>query len=297
MHATPRRGSGRHRLWALLSLAVIAALAFGAVRLQADACAAVPPAGRDPGPAGSGTAVHHRDWSEVLCSLGPLPEDGAYVSLASATFGRAEWCGSYLEVRGPRGAVRAMVVDRCRGCGTGRVGLSEHAFARVAGDAGRGVVAVRWRPLRDPAPAGRLAFRVKPGSSARWLGLLVTGHGNPLARVEVGTPGGWRGLRRGGDNHWVGTGVGGGPFTVRVADRHGRRAVVRGVGLRPGAVQRTRTRLYDHPRPPRARPSPSPIPPATPARPTPPPRPTPREHTPPPLARTTPTTPPTSPCR
>ncbi|MGI5163496.1 expansin EXLX1 family cellulose-binding protein [Spirillospora sp. CA-253888] len=262
MHATPRRGPSPRWLWAILSIVAMAALVLGAFRLQDTACGAVPPSsgradghaarqpdGRDPSPdsTGEGTAVFHDDWSEVLCSLGPLPPGGLYASLPAREFEDAGLCGAYLEIEGPRDTVRALVVDRCRGCGPGRLDLSEAAFRRIAGGTGKGVAPVRYGLLRDPEEAGRLAFRVKPGSSAAWLGLLVIGHGNPLARVEARDGGRWRELGRSADNHWTSSGLGGGPFTVRVTDRHGNRAVARDISLRPGRVQRSDVRLYERP--------------------------------------------------
>ncbi|MFI6522732.1 expansin EXLX1 family cellulose-binding protein [Spirillospora sp. NPDC050679] len=284
MHATPRRGPSPRWLWAVLSVIAIAALTLGAIRLQDTACAAVPrpparadghqqarqPAGpasgRDPSPdsTGEGAAVFHDDWSEVLCSLGPLPPGGLYASLSAREFEDAGLCGAYLEIEGPRDTVHVMVVDRCRGCGTGRLDLSEAAFRRIAGGTGKGVAPVRYGLLRDPQEAGRLAFRVKPGSSAGWLGLLVTGHGNPLARVEARDGDRWRALGRSADNHWTSSGLGGGPFTVRVTDRYGNRAVARDIALRPGRVQRSDARLYEPPET-RRRTGPTPTPTPAPA--------------------------------
>ncbi|MBW8485426.1 expansin EXLX1 family cellulose-binding protein [Actinomadura parmotrematis] len=248
--------------WAVAPVAVIGALGFGLVQAQSRACAAVPPGRAPAAPAVEGSAVFHRDWSEVLCSLAPL-RGGHYVSLSAAEFGTAGLCGSFIDVRGPRGRVRAMVVDRCGGCGEGRIDLSEAAFRRVAGGTARGVAAVAYRRVRDPLPAPALAFRVKPGSSRDWLGLLVSGHGNPLARVEVKGRDGWAPLRRGLDNYWTtGSRPGGGPFTVRVTDRFGDRAVVPRIALDPGRTQRTGAHLYaPRPRPHEDAESPLPVPP------------------------------------
>ncbi|WP_083983744.1 expansin EXLX1 family cellulose-binding protein [Actinomadura hibisca] len=281
MHATPRRRPSPRWVWAALSIAAIAALALGAIRLQEGACAAaLPPSVRaaghaplaDPSPdfTGEGTAVFHRDWSEVLCSLGPLPPGGLYASLSAREFGRAELCGAYLEIEGPRGTVRVMVADRCQGCGSGHLDLSEEAFRRAAGGTARGTAPVRYGLLRDPGETGRLAFRVKSGSSAGWLALLVTGHGNPLARVEVRQGDRWRELSRGMDNQWTATGLGGGPFTVRVTDRYGGRAVARDIALSPGRSQSSDARLYgrseagrDRDASPTPRPTPAPAVPST----------------------------------
>ncbi len=49
------------------------------------------------------------------CSLGPFPPGGRYVSLPPERFGHSAACGSYVTVQGPRGQVRAEVVDLCPG--------------------------------------------------------------------------------------------------------------------------------------------------------------------------------------
>ncbi|GAA2589416.1 hypothetical protein GCM10010411_22880 [Actinomadura fulvescens] len=228
------------------------ALTAGMVKLQETACAsAAGPLPRadvtvEPAPpwVRRGTAAHHADWSEVLCSMGPLSPRGRYVSLSAAEFGRASLCGSYLEVAGPEGTVRVQVVDRCRVCPPGRLDLSERAFARIAG--GReGVVPVRYRLVHDPRPVPRLAVRVKPGSTRGWLALLVLGHGNPISRVELRAAGRkWRTMWRGLDNHWAISRPGDGPYRVRVTDRFGNRAVLRWVAFETAAVQHSEVKLY-----------------------------------------------------
>lgn len=295
MHATPRRRLRPRWLWSALVLIAVTAATLWLIRLQETACAGVPgrevpttPAGTlstpgtpggtspaaslsgtpsatgdpRPGPVQSGTAVYHDDWSVVLCSLMPLPSGGHHVSVSADAFDGAALCGGYLDVTGPQGTVRVQIVDRCRGCAPGRIDLSKDAFARI-GDLGKGIVPVRYRLVRDPMPPHRLAFRVKQGSTAEWLALLVLDHGNPIDRLELrgADRESWRPLRRGVDNYWTISGAGSGPFQVRVSDRYGRRVVVRRLTLSPGGTQRTSTRLYEpRPAPFTATESPMPVP-------------------------------------
>ncbi|WP_433336948.1 expansin EXLX1 family cellulose-binding protein [Spirillospora sp. CA-294931] len=239
MHASPRRRPRPARIWTALAVAVAAAVTVAALQLNDGSCAAA----ADPR-AGDGTALYHRDWTTVQCSTGPLPPGGDYVSVSTTEFEGSALCGASLDITGPEGRVRALVVDRCRACGPGRLDLSERAFARVAGGTSRGVAPVSYRLVRDPEPASRLAFRVKHTSTREWLALLVTGHGNPLSRVELRRADGWRPLRRGPDNLWSITAPGPGPYRVRVTDRHGNSAQVANLRLAPGAAQTTRQRLY-----------------------------------------------------
>ncbi len=92
------------------------------------------------------------------CSLGPFPPGGRYVSLPPERFGRSAACGSYLTVQGPRGQVRAEVVDLCPGCATNMINLSRAAFTRIA-DPGPGSARVRFWPVDDPPLPGPLILR------------------------------------------------------------------------------------------------------------------------------------------
>ncbi len=137
------------------------------------------------------------------------------------------------------------IVDQCPPCSTGHLDLSKPAFARIA-DPRKGVTGVTYRLARDPRPSGKLAFRVKEGSSQWWLGLLVINHGNPLTSVEIRQSGRWRKLLRTDYNYWLAEkpGPGPGPFTVRIIDARGYRATVRKIRLAPEKVQRTNVRMY-----------------------------------------------------
>jgi expansin (peptidoglycan-binding protein) len=99
--------------------------------------------------------------------------------------------------------------------------------------------------VTNPAVAGGLTFVVKSGSSRYWLGLLVDNAGNRLRSVEVQVGGRWLALSRTDYGYWLANGgAGSGPFTVRVTDVAGHRAVARNVRLAPDQVQRTSVRLY-----------------------------------------------------
>ena len=177
------------------------------------------------------------------CSYPSPPADGLYVALSTPEYAKAARCGGYLEVSGPDGSVRVKVVDRCPGCAAGHIDLSETAFARLAPlSAGR--IGVTYTHLADPPLPGPLSVELKPGSSRYWFGLLADHTGNPLASVQVRASSGWLSLRRGSDNYWTASGAGPGPFTVRLTDTQGHQVTVRGIALRPGAVQATGTWMY-----------------------------------------------------
>ncbi|MEV0029927.1 expansin EXLX1 family cellulose-binding protein [Nocardia sp. NPDC050793] len=191
-----------------------------------------------------GEARYYSSRSIAACSFEDLPADGLYAGLSTAEFGRADLCGGHLDVRGPRGAVRVLVADRCPGCAPGQLDLSVAAFDRIA-DRADGVAQISYRLVRDPEPVPELGFTVKPDSSRGWLALLITGTGNPIRRVALRDEAGeqWRELTRGTDNYWTLVGAGSGPFIARITDAYGHEAEIVGVTIDSGA-RRTGVRLY-----------------------------------------------------
>ena len=251
-------GHRRHRLrpgrarWPLAALgAGGGVIAAGAVALAVGigsvagtpACAAIRSAAELAAPAGSQEATHYVLAGLPNCSYSP-PADGLYVALPASEYASAAKCGGYLQVSGPRGAVRVKVIDQCPECAAGHIDLSETAFARLA-PLSTGLISVSYTPVTDPALPGPLSAEVKQGSSPYWLALLIDNTGNPLASVQVKTSSGWLSLTRASYNYWIAaSGAGPGPFTVRGTDTQGHQVTVAGITLSPGAVQSTGTWMY-----------------------------------------------------
>ncbi|WP_240742418.1 expansin EXLX1 family cellulose-binding protein [Micromonospora zingiberis] len=180
------------------------------------------------------------------CSYPAAPADRLYVALGPDEYADGAACGGYLDVTGPKGKVRVMVMDQCPECGPGHLDLSREAFARIA-DPVRGIVDVSYRLVVDPPLAGPLTFRIKEGASQWWFAVLVAGHGNPLRAVEVrqGSSGGWRAASRESYNYWlIDSGAGPGPYQIRVTDSRGHRVIASGIRMAPGQVQRSTVRMY-----------------------------------------------------
>ncbi len=207
------------------------------------------------GPAGgsylagiSAVAVFYDPGDAVgSCSLGPFPPSGRYVSLPPERFGHSAACGSYVTVQGPRGQVRAEVVDLCPGCAANMINLSRAAFAVIA-DPGPGSARVRYWPLDNPPLPGPLILHLSQTRAGR-MAIQVRRHGNPLAAVAVAAAGppvpAWRGFTLNGNGIWVAAGhLGPGPVNIRITDTRGHQVVIRRVWLRPGRVIRTRTWMY-----------------------------------------------------
>ncbi|MEQ4305561.1 expansin EXLX1 family cellulose-binding protein [Plantactinospora sp. B6F1] len=208
-----------------------------------------------------GTASHYDGGSSGgNCSLPGPPANRLYVALGSGQYAGSAACGSFLDVTGPKGTVRVMVLDRCAGCPNDKIDLSRQAFAKIA-DLSQGIVPVRYRAVVDPPLPGPLTFRLKSGVSRYWFAVQIGNHGNPVTSVAVKRAGAaWRAAKRGSDNYWViDGGMGPGPYSIRVTDAYGHEAVATGIRLTPRQTQRSTVRLYED-----ARATAAPTPPGSP---------------------------------
>ncbi|WP_422753127.1 expansin EXLX1 family cellulose-binding protein [Micromonospora sp. WMMD708] len=285
------RGGGRRRWLAaggVAALATVLGLSLALRSGAAPACAAPPAglAGAGPVAAGplplaappTGSTVHKgkatfydSKGAGGNCSYPAAPADRMYVALGPTEYSAGAACGGYLDVTGPRGTVRVLIMDQCPECAPGHVDLSREAFARIA-DPVQGIVSVSYRAAVDPPLSGPLTFRIKEGASQYWFAVLVAGHGNPLRAVEVRQgSGAWRTAARQDYNYWqIDSGAGPGPYAVRVTDVYGHRVTASGVTMSPGRVQRSTVKMYGGGAPaarknPTSRPS-SPSPSASPSR-------------------------------
>ncbi|WP_239312627.1 expansin EXLX1 family cellulose-binding protein [Plantactinospora mayteni] len=261
--ADPGKGGGSSRRrpsrrWLAGGFAAVLAAVLGLVLAwqfsEPAACAAAlaaPPLDRAAPPVGStvykGKASHYDGGSSGgNCSLPGPPANRLYVALGSSQYAGSAACGSFLDVTGPVGTVRVMVLDRCAGCTNNKIDLSRQAFAKIA-DLSQGIVPVRYRAAVDPPLAGPLTFRLKSGVSQYWFAVQVGAHGNPVKSVAAKRAGSsWRAAKRGSDNYWViDGGIGPGPYSIRVVDVYGNEAVATGIRLAPRQVQRSTVRMYD----------------------------------------------------
>nr|WP_204343046.1 expansin EXLX1 family cellulose-binding protein [Micromonospora terminaliae] len=178
------------------------------------------------------------------CSRPTAPANRLYVALGPSEYAAGASCGGHLDVTGPKGTVRVLVMDQCPECEPGHLDLSAEAFARIA-DPVQGVVKVSYRAVADPPLPGPLTFRIKEGASQWWFAVLIGDHGNPLRSVEVRQAGSWRAADRQDYNYWlIPSGAGPGPYTIRVTDVYGHRATATGIRMLPGQVQRSTVRMY-----------------------------------------------------
>ncbi|MEW2142551.1 expansin EXLX1 family cellulose-binding protein [Micromonospora vinacea] len=239
-NGTPRSGR-RVRHWlagaGVTALAAVLGITL-AVRGGATPACAAPPTGNT---VHKGTAsFYDAGRSGGNCSFPGPPADRLYVALGSSQYAGSAACGSYLDVSGPKGKVRVMVMDQCGGCGPSKIDLSTEAFTRIA-DRSQGIAPVTYRAVVNPPLDGGLTFRIKGGASKYWFAVQVGNHGNPLRSVEAkGPAGGFRKAARQSDNHWtIEGGLGPGPYSIRVTDVYGRQATATGIRLVTKQVQRS----------------------------------------------------------
>ncbi|WP_067570439.1 expansin EXLX1 family cellulose-binding protein [Nocardia acidivorans] len=263
--------SGRPWLWTSLAAVVVVGTATWVMRPEPVACrtaapvttvVTVPPgtisssvttqqlpAPQPPAPE-TAEARYYAFGPGVACSLPDLPLGGYYVGVSTSEYEDSAPCGSYVDIDGPLGSVRAQIVDRCPGCAPHQYDLSRPAFEAIAHSTD-GVAPIRISRVRDPNPAPELFYRVQQGASPSWIGLLFSGGGNPLREVALRPESGgdFKVLRRGYDNYWSLSGAGPGPFVARITDIYDHVAEVPGVVIDPGRLRYTGIRLYDIPNP------------------------------------------------
>ncbi|MEU8330077.1 expansin EXLX1 family cellulose-binding protein [Micromonospora sp. NPDC048839] len=238
-NGTPRRNRRVRHLLAGAGVTALAAV-LGitlAVRGGATPACAAPPTGNTVHKAKA--SFYDAGRSGGNCSFPGPPADRLYVALGSSAYSGSAACGSYLDVTGPKGTVRVMVMDQCGGCGTGKIDLSDEAFVKIA-DRAQGIAQVTYRAVVNPPLDGGLTFRMKGGASRYWFAVQVGNHGNPLRSVEAKGPGGFRKAARQSDNYWtVEGGLGPGPYSIRVTDVYGRQATATTIRMVTKQVQRS----------------------------------------------------------
>ncbi|MEU8182010.1 expansin EXLX1 family cellulose-binding protein [Micromonospora sp. NPDC049044] len=255
-HAPQQRpaSSSRSTPWLVAAGVTVVAAAMGLTLTMRSGSAPACAAGRTLAAAPpTGTATHSgkatfydSNGAGGNCSNPAAPANRLYVALGPAEYAAGAACGGFLDVTGPKGTVRVLIMDQCPECAPGHLDLSREAFARIA-EPVQGLVPVTYRAVVNPPLPGPLTFRIKEGASQFWFAVRVGNHGNPLRSVEVrqGDSGPWRAAARQDYNYWlIVSGAGAGPFTIQVTDVYGNRATVSGIRMAPGQVQNSAVRMY-----------------------------------------------------
>ncbi len=164
------------------------------------------------------------------CSFDASPNDLLVAAMNAPDYNNAAWCGACLEVTGPMGQVTVRVVDSCPGCAHGDLDLSPQAFQQIAPlSAGR--VSIMWHEVACNV-SGPIDYHFKDGSNAYWTAIQIRNHRWPIAKVEAMVGGAYQAIGRVDYNYFVQTtGLGNGPYQLRVTDTRGHVVEDTGVAL------------------------------------------------------------------
>jgi expansin (peptidoglycan-binding protein) len=199
----------------------------------------------EPGQTYSGDGTYYAADGSGNCSY-PAGGDLMVAAMNEADYEGSLNCGAYIQVTGPKGAVTVKIVDRCPECQPGDVDLSPQAFAKIA-DLSAGRVPISWHLVSAPAGIGNIQLVVKDGSNPWWIGIQVRQHATIASSLEVQVNGSWQALERQQYNYFLASsGLGNGPFTVRITDIYGQQLVQSGVTLSPTVVQGTSLQFTRH---------------------------------------------------
>ena len=185
----------------------------------------------DPFSTRHGQATYYDADGSGNCSFDPSPGDLMVAAMNDTDYVNAWLCGAYVEITGPKGTVVVRIVDRCPECPSGNIDLSAEAFARIA-DPIDGRVNIAWH-LVSPALSGPITYTFKDGSSKWWTAVQIRNHRNPIWRVEYRTSSGvFKEIPRQQYNYFVeSSGMGDGPYTLRVTDIFGNVLTDTGIAL------------------------------------------------------------------
>lgn len=197
-----------------------------------------------PGTTYSGDGTFYGGGSLGNCTYDQYVGD-LYAAINATDYENARACGAHIQVTGPDGTVTVPVVDQCPECAKGDIDLSPAAFDVIA-DLVDGRVPITWKLVSAPGP-GNVQYVVKDGSSQWWLAIQPRRHRNLVTKLEVSVDGAWVALQRESYNYFVApSGLGPGPFTVRLTDVHGEQLVHSGITLSPTTVQETSSQFAAH---------------------------------------------------
>jgi expansin (peptidoglycan-binding protein) len=207
----------------LVSFGVLLYAGFAYGQVYENSAVYLPLVGKpDANPIHQGIATYYNATGEGACLFDASPGDLMVTAMNAEEYDNAAYCGAYLHVIGPKGAVTVRVVDLCPECQMGHLDLSREAFAQIA-DLPLGRVNITWQ-LVSPEISGPIAYHFKDGSNQWWTAVQIRNHRNPIAKFEyLNDSGQWIEVGRTSYNYFVQTnpGMWTGPYTFRVTDWYG----------------------------------------------------------------------------
>jgi expansin (peptidoglycan-binding protein) len=191
----------------------------------------------------SGEGTYYSADGTGNCSFEASPSDLMVAAMNAPDYQSAALCGACLAVTGPNGTVTVRVVDQCPECKHGDLDLSPQAFQKLA-QLSAGRVPITWHQVACDV-SGPLAYHFKDGANAYWTAIQIRNHRYPIAKLEAMQGGAYVGVPRLSYNYFVQeSGLGLGPYTLRVTDTRGHTVEDTGVAL-GDSVTRTGTHQLD----------------------------------------------------
>ncbi|KAF5570472.1 Expansin 2 [Fusarium phyllophilum] len=164
-----------------------------------------------------------------------LPSGILGTAFSGQKWDNAANCGACIEVTGPSGTIKAMIVDKCPECDPGHLDLFPDAFKAVGGTDGIVKTSYKFVECGITTP---LVLHNKEGTSASWFSIQVVNANEPVKSVQVSTDGGstWKSTERKDYNFFENpAGFGKTSVDVKVTSSTGKSVVVKSVGVTAGA--------------------------------------------------------------
>jgi expansin (peptidoglycan-binding protein) len=181
---------------------------------------------------GEGTYYTFADGSGN-CMFPATPNDLDIGAMNQTDYAASAACGMCAQVAGPDGTLTIRIVDRCPECKPGDIDFSPSAFAKLAA-LSRGRVPIQWTYV-PCAVSGPIVYHFKDGSNQWWTAVQIRNHRFGISAFEyLDGNGQWQSVPRLDYNYFVAaSGMGPGPYTVRVTDVNGATLEDSGVVLTP----------------------------------------------------------------
>ncbi|WP_431689259.1 expansin EXLX1 family cellulose-binding protein [Hahella sp. NBU794] len=198
-------------------------------------------------------ASHHGEGTYYFYNGGghcSVPAPAMLTAAMNQTdYNGSQACGGCVRVtnRNNGKSVVVRVDDSCPGCNPGDVDLTDAAFAQISPlEAGR--IPISWDYVACDYPSLQLYFM--EGSSQWWTAVQVREQRYPVSRLayrESGSTGAYKEIGREDYNYFVErSGMGTGPFDLRITDIYGHVLEVGDIALQPGAPINTQQQFPDN---------------------------------------------------
>lgn len=183
------------------------------------------------GPIHTGNGTWYHATGAGNCSFPASPENMMVAAMNHIDYANSAICGSYVQVTGPNDTIIVRIVDQCPGCASSdlELDLSQEAFAKIA-DLTDGRVPISWQLVSYPLPSP-IVYHFKDGSNPWWTAIQIRNHSNPVTKLEYQDSNGvFHSIPRLSYNYFVqNSGLGFGPYTLRVTDYFGNTIVDSGI--------------------------------------------------------------------